>query len=386
MRQHVLVSVLATICAACATTPGRGPSAGTVEAAASGGERPGYALVDLTYEIAQIATSTPAPLLKSLQSASSIAPIDLIGIGDVLAITVFEAGSGGLFSSSRGQVIAATPETLPRVAVDRDGSIAMPFAGQIKVTGLTPQAAATSIQAALKGRAVDPQVVVSVVENYSNSVTIIGEVRTAGRYALNAQSDTLLDAIAQGGGPTKPTGDIEVVVVRGAQSVSAPLDSVMTDFAQNIRLAPRDQVRLNYRPRSYSTYGAFAAVSQTRIGDDDLTLASAISRSGGLDDAKANPSSVLLFRFERPEVTRALAAALPKMSPSAATAKGVPVVYRLDLRDPASFFIANSFPIRHDDLIYVPNSDLAEVQKFFTFVQSATRVVYDISATTLITN
>lgn len=384
MRQFFLASALVTVCAACASMPGRGPSAGTVESAAGRGDQTGYVLINLTYEAAQVVTSTPAPLLTSLQSASSVSPIDLIGIGDVLAITVFEAGSGGLFSSSRGQVIAASPETLPRVAVDRDGEISMPFAGEVKVAGLTPQQAGAGIEAALKGRAVDPQVVVSVVENHSNSVTVIGEVRAAGRYALNPQSDTLLDAIAQGGGATKPTGDIEVVVVRGAKSVSAPLEIVMSDFTQNIRLAPHDQIRLNYRPRSYSTFGAFATVAQTRIGDDDLTLASAISRSGGLDDAKANPSSVLLFRFERTEVARSFTASLPGTQLPRQTPKGVPVVYRLDLRDPASFFIANSFPIRHDDLIYVPNSDIAEVQKFFNFVQSATRVVYDISATTLI--
>jgi len=376
LKDTLAVSVSLLCLGACASMPGQGPSSGSVERKALEGDQAGvegsFALVDLTYEISQRIALTPSPALRSLSGASSDAQIDLIGVGDTLSITVFEAGPG-LFNSSRGVILSNAPETLPRIVVDRSGSISMPFAGLIPVGGKTPEEAAEAIRTALSGKAVSPQVVVTVTENLSNSTTLIGEVRNPGRFPLRAQANTLLDIIASGGGPSRTIGDIEVTVVRGDASASIPLEAVMTDASQNIRLAPRDQVRLVYKPRIYSTFGALTSVSQMEIGAVDLTLAGALSRSGGLDDQKANPSSVLLFRFERAEVANALSVGAPL------TPRGVPIVYRLNLRDPSSLFVANNLRIRHDDLIYVPTSNLAEMQKFFTFVQSVTRVVYDVN-------
>ena len=59
----------------------------------------------------------------------------------------------------------------------------------------------------------------------------------------------------------------------------------------------------------------------------------------------------------------------------------MPVVYRLNLADPAGVFTAGNFSVRPDDVLYVPRSGAAEARKFFDFVQSITRVVYDVSVT-----
>ena len=131
------------------------------------------------------------------------------------------------------------------------------------------------------------------------------------------------------------------------------------------------------RPRKYSVFGAFHANSQTLIEDDNVTLADAISRAGGLDTLTANPSWVLVFRFEQPAVATALNVAL---SPAP---KGVPIVYRLDLRKPDRFFVAQKFDIRADDLIYVPRSDLSEAKKFFDFVNDVTQISYNLRAASI---
>ena len=68
-------------------------------------------------------------------------------------------------------------------------------------------------------------------------------------------------------------------------------------------------------------------------------------------------------------------------SAQAATPRGVPVVYRLNMAEGQSFFIANNFMIQPDDVVYAPRSDSAEARKFFEFVQSITRVIYDVSVT-----
>ena len=149
----------------------------------------------------------------------------------------------------------------------------------------------------------------------------------------------------------------------------------MADPAQNIRLAPQDQIRIISQPRKYSIFGAFLRDSQTLIEDDSLTLAGAISRAGGLDTNSANAAQVLVFRFERPEIAQALGLTTP------AAAKGVPIIYRLNFRNPDGVFVADNFEVRSGDLLYVPRSNLTELQKFFTLINSVTQIGYNVRTT-----
>ena len=48
----------------------------------------------------------------------------------------------------------------------------------------------------------------------------------------------------------------------------------------------------------------------------------------------------------------------------------VPVVYTINLKDPASFFIAQNFPMRNKDVLYVANAQATELQKFLNLVGS----------------
>ena len=82
-----------------------------------------------------------------------------------------------------------------------------------------------------------------MVDSKANSVAIIGEVRNAGHVLLSAHNDHLLDVLASAGGPTKAPADLMVVVSRGDRFARAPLSVILADPAQNIRLAPLDQIR-----------------------------------------------------------------------------------------------------------------------------------------------
>ena len=153
------------------------------------------------------------------------------------------------------------------------------------------------------------------------------------------------------------------------------ITATTTVFGENVRLAAGDQVNLVYKPRRYSTFGAVGAAAQTDMGAGPLTLAGALGRAGGLDGQMADARSVLVFRFERPEVAAGLGITQPP-SP-----RGVPVIYRLNLADPAGMFTAGQFLIQPEDVIYAPRSGSAEARAFFEFVQSISRVVYDVSVT-----
>lgn len=373
MRKIFLLASALTLCG-CTVLPHDGPSAPMVKHAAAR-KAASFALVNLDYQTAEEIAAQPPAALKGLNGNSSVAPIDLIAAGDVLSVSVLEAGAAGLFARPSELATGNTPESFPRLVVDPRGMLSIPFAGDVPVAGHTPHEAANLIRRALHGRAIDPQVTVTVLESRANSVSVIGDVRNAGRFPLAPNSDHLLDAITAAGGATKQPGDIEVTVARGTRSASASLALVLRDAGQNIRLAPHDNIRLLYKPRKYSTFGALGHNSQTPIEDETLTLADAVSRAGGLEPNSADSEWVFVFRFERPAVAAALGLAQPP------TAKGVPVVYRVNWRYPTGLFVANSFEIQPNDLIFVPRSRLTDIQQFFSIVNTVSQTSYNVRVT-----
>lgn len=380
MSRSILTLMLLAVLGGCSTLPRDGPSSRAIDRGASAPDAMGgYALVPLDFALTERIKAVPPQFLGSLAEASSDAPLDVIGIGDALAVSVFEP-SGALFgrgvgSSTGGSSVQAGSQTLPLMVVDRDGQVGVPFAGRVRVDGLTAPQAADAIRRAFQGRVGNPQVTVSVAQNNSNTVTVLGDVRQPGRAPLNANADRILDVLATVGGPTRPADDIVVNIRREGRTYSAPLGVVATDMTENVRLRRDDIINLAYKPRRYATFGALGAVRQLDMPAGQLSLTGALGSVGGLNSGLANARRVLVFRFERPETAQALGLT------QAPTVRGVPVVYQLDLTEASGFFIANNFMIQPDDVIYAPHAGAAEMRKFFEFVQSISRVVYDISVT-----
>jgi polysaccharide export outer membrane protein len=367
--------------AGCGIIPSDGPSGRAVVQAGGAARAAPYLLVKLDYRVAEAASSAPRKVTLSLADASSEARDDIIREGDTLVVSIYEASGAAVFSSGgadaplTGSSTHQDLPTTPRV-VDADGCVTLPFAGRIRVAGLTPDAAGAAIRGVVRGQFDNPQVLVDVTSSSANSVSVLGDVRNVNRFRLTPHNDRLLDVIAEAGGPTLPYQDILIEIVRGSESVKAPMTEVMDDPAENIRLAPHDQVRLLPNERKYSVFGAFGHVTQTPITDPHLSLAGAISRAGGLDTWTADDTSVFVFRFERPEVIAALGLS------GAMTPRGVPVVYQLDFqKNPGGLLVADNFDVRSDDLIYVPRAGLVTLNKFMQAVNAVAQANYAFSVT-----
>jgi polysaccharide export outer membrane protein len=369
--------LIVALLAGCSTLPRDGPSGRNVVQGSSSPERAGdYALVDLDFALSERLKAAPPPSFSSLALASSEAPTDVIGVGDTLAVSIFEPG-GSLFSgggSSRNSAGSGN-QTLPPLMVNRNGAVPVPFAGEVPVQGLTPSQASAAVRRALIGKVANPQVIVTIAGNASNAVTVLGDVRSPGRQPLSANSDRILDVIAAAGGPSRSLHDIDVRIQRDGKVYTAPMSIVTTEFNENVRLQRGDQVNLVYKPRRFSSFGAFNAVARSELPPGPLTLAEALSGVGGLDSNIANARSVLVFRFERPEVAQALG--IPAARHLARGAGGLSP----EPDEGEGFFIASNFQMQSDDLIYTPRAGAAEMRKFFEVVQSITRVVYDVSVT-----
>jgi polysaccharide export outer membrane protein len=123
-------------------------------------------------------------------------------------------------------------------------------------------------------------------------------------------------------------------------------------------------VTLLFQPNSLILLGATARNEELNFEAQGISLAQALARAGGLQDLRANPEAVFIFRFEDPAVVGIT-------NPKRTTADGrVPVVYRVNLRDPATFFMAQGFPMRNKDILFVADAPAAELQKFLNIVSS----------------
>ena len=104
--------------------------------------------------------------------------------------------------------------------VDSQGMISYPFLGRLQVAGLTVQEIGQLIQTRLEAGWVNkPQVSVGVEQFKSRHIFILGEVKQAGKYALQGEV-TLLEIIALAGSVNPGAGD-EIIVVRPKENPGA---------------------------------------------------------------------------------------------------------------------------------------------------------------------
>jgi polysaccharide export outer membrane protein len=163
-----------------------------------------------------------------------------------------------------------------------------------------------------------------------------------------------------------------IQITRANNVYSLPLETIIRDPQQNVPLYPGDVVTALFQPYSFTALGATGKNEEVNFETQGITLAQALARSGGLIDSRSNPKGVFIFRFE-PK-----AAIKWATEPAMTTAEGfVPTVFRLDLSDPRSFFLMQSFPIENRDVLYVSNAPITEIQKFLNVLFS---VAYPILA------
>jgi polysaccharide export outer membrane protein len=366
--------------AACATLPADGPSTRAVKGADEklvGGAS--VAVVNVTDAVAgKLANSSRAPSFADI--FGDVGPHrSIVGHGDGLTVSVWEAPPSVLFSTpiissreggSEGSMGNSRATDLPMQFVDGNGKIDVPFAGAIQAAGRTTDAIARDIQGKLRLKAHDPQVFVRLSSNLTADVTIVGEVARSTRMPLTPKGERLLDALAMAGGTRQPTDKMTVQVTRGSTVDAMPLKAVINDPSQNIRLQANDVITLLFQPYSFTVLGAAKNTQEFPFEGTGLTLSQALGRMGGLQDQRANPRGVFVFRFEEPEIFGG------EQLPVASKAGKIPVIYRVDLKDPKTLFVAQSFPIKDKDVIYVSNAPLADFSKF---LQAVSQVVYPIA-------
>lgn len=335
--------------AGCSTMPAFGPDANAITG--TGANRIAVAEDTLPFEVVEVTAATlpeaanttsffPA-LFQSQQFSNAD---EVVSEGDLLEIKIWEVAEDGLFATYDNR------ETILNVQVSNSGEIAVPYAGTLEAKGLTTTEMRALLLERYQGRAVEPEILVSITGTEARSTTLLGAVKTPGRITVPSRGIRLLDLIAQSGGASHAPWEMLISVQRGSASGTVSLADIVSIFANNIVILPGDTVNVAHQPRRFAVYGGVSRSSNIEIPTQDATLAYLLAEVGGLNDRVAQARSVFVFR------------------PAASGASHA--AYQFDFSRPDALLLANSFQLNPSDITYVAPADAADFQKFVSLILS----------------
>jgi polysaccharide biosynthesis/export protein len=360
----------------CSFFPVAGPTSVDIDSGTS--QTVPYALIKLTPETIDIlAAHEPKGLAGAFTDRRASANITF-GIGDVVSVTIFEAAAGGLYIPLEAGVRPGNFVTLPDQMVDNTGNITIPFAGLIKAAGRSNAQVQDDIVNKIKNRAIEPQVLVTLAQQRTSLISVVGSVNTPLRFAVPATGagDRVLDAITRAGGLSGPGYDSWVMLERGGRRATVPFENLVMNAKNNIYILPGDRIYVYLESQKFIAFGAIGgggggavsgAQSEIAFGAWRINLAEAVAKAGGLGDLQADAGAVFLYRQEPREVAQLLGADMSRFDGPL-----VPVIFSVSFRDPGGYFLATRLQMRNDDIIFVANAASVDTSKFLTFVNLVT--------------
>jgi polysaccharide biosynthesis/export protein len=372
---RLLILALSVLLPGCSLLPATGPTSDAVNDNATASVRSNtalpYALVDISPETIGFLSQ---PNLVSFQGAFTDKrpkPVQVAGIGDVLNVAVFESAPGGLFTPPT--TAGARPGNfvdLPPQAVDQRGNIRVPYAGDIQAANRTLPAIEQEIVFRLQKRALEPQVVVSLGEQHSTVVSVLGDVNTPGALSLNSVGERLLQVIARAGGPKFEAIESYVTLQRDGKRVRVLLSRVVQDPRENIFIRPSDVIFITRESPTFTALGAlnqnvFGFNSEISFDTETLTLAQAIGKAGGLNDQQSDAAEVFVYRHEDRSFLQKLG-----IDTNRFIYDRIPTIYHLNLRDPSGMLLASGFQIKSKDVMYVANAKVVDYYKLLTLINN----------------
>jgi polysaccharide export outer membrane protein len=257
-------------------------------------------------------------LVASLAVAQSQESL-LIGPGDLLRVQVFD-----------------TPELEQHARVNDAGELPLVLGGNAKVGSLTPAEAAQVIEKVLQNGhfLLQPRVLVTVEEYATQKVSVLGEVKTPGAFAISTPR-SVLDVLTLAGGLTD-LADRKVLIERcGGTEKGEKVPYFVSNKAMDtsVKVNPGDTILV---PRAGIVYvlGDVARPGGYTMTNNEaqISVLELVARAGGTNHS-AVPSHAKLIRKSNGGYVE-----IPL--PLSAMQKG----NRADL------------PLQADDIIYVPFS------------------------------
>lgn len=275
-----------------------------------------------------------------------------IGTSDIINVVVYDHPellpmAGTVISQ---QVDPTGISSAPGFIVGADGQVSFPFVGRIKVGGLTEIEASELFRQKLSRFIKEPQVSVRITSFRSRRAYVDGEVRSPGAQIFTDVPMTLPEAINRAGGVT-PAGDRSFVTVTRSDQTTVVDLMQLQELGINpnqILLENGDLVTVRSRDDSkVFVMGEITRPSALQMRNGRLSLNEALGEAGGPNLTTANTSQIYVVRN---------------------TAQGSPAVYHLNAGSPTALALAETFPLRPRDVVYIDPVPLVNWNRIISLV------------------
>jgi len=270
-------------------------------------------------------------------------PPYVIGPGDILSIVVWdhpELGGNSVTPAAGAAELVSNGAPPNGFVVDNEGRVQFPFAGAIKLAGLTEDQARDQLSSRLAKYIATPNVTLRVQAFRSKRVYIDGEVRSPGLQAINDIPMTLTEALNRAGGLLPTADQSRLVLERGGARYRIDLRDLVQKGINpgTVMLASGDIVRVHSRDESkVFVTGEVVTPKALTMHNGRLSLNEALGESGGVSPLSGDSRQIYVVRKAGEEVR----------------------IYQLDARVTGALAMAEGFELAPKDVVYVAASPLA---------------------------
>ena len=238
--------------------------------------------------------------------------------------------------------------------VTTEGTLFYPYAGELKVAGLTAQELRKEITKRLSDKILnDPQVDVRVTGYHSRKAFVTGAVNRPGYVKFDENPMTLPDVIADVGGFNESADPAFVQIRRGEKIYT--IDYVRA-FKENVAIdhilvKPGDQVFVPLKADTERDRKVYVLGEVNRSGivrmDHNLSLAEALAASGGINAMNASSKDIYVIRN---------------------TSEKQIDIYQLDAKNAMALAMADRFDMNPRDIVYVDASGIATWNRLLSLI------------------
>lgn len=270
-----------------------------------------------------------------------------IEAGDVLQIVVWDHPElsasmlpAPVLGAPGAAGVAASPlQPQSGFEVDQQGMLDFPYAGKLKVTGLTSTEVHQQLTERLARYLRNPKLSVRVLTYRSKRVYVDGEVKQPGVQAINDLPMTLTEAINRAGGMNPTADQSRILIHREGKSYPINLPQLVQRGVNpsSIMLTSGDVVRVLSRDESkIFISGEVTAPRALPMRNGRLTLNEALGEAGGINPVTGDARQVYVIRRSSTESR----------------------VYQLDANAPGALAVAEGFELNPKDVVYVAATPL----------------------------
>ena len=288
----------------------------------------------------------PDPMGNVAPGPYTVAPYD------VLQVTVWDHPE---LTAPTGQFRSPEENGNP---VNVDGTVYYPYVGILPVAGKTVAEIRNMLTNRLAGVIQKPQLDVRIAAFRGKSAQVTGEVTQPLRVPITDVPVHVQDAIALAQGFTDNADPSTVTLTRQGKTYALDLLAMYErgDMTQNWLLQDGDVVNVGDRLQNRVYVLGEVKVQQTRpMVKRRMTLAEAISDSGGFDLLAANTEKIYVIRGDYSK----------------------PSIFKLDASSPDALLLATEFQLKPKDIVFVSTNELTRFNRVMTQILPTVQILYD---------